>query len=296
MQMFFKQIFSNNYKENAKMHAINCAIYGKQQGKLSRKEDYQDSRNSQDCLDYRHNLAGFTLVEISISLVVIIILATAGLSIVASKAEEKRRQITIERLDFIENAIKDYFAESSTPIGLPCPAGYTNLMNQDDFGSSEGSLGNCNANNGVENLGGSSVFRGAIPFKELAISPIYMIDGWGNRFNYVIDEDVTSGNASVPSDIGIKQLDDSGGNNDIATAGSDRVIYFIFSNGANQFQAFSLKGQQRASAAGGKKGKQEEENMNDSDAIFRYEAFRTQVAGNAEYFDDIVRYNFAENF
>ena len=296
MQMFFKQIFSNNYKENAKMHAVNCAIYGKQQGKLSRKEDYQDSRNSQDCLGYRHNLAGFTLVEISISLVVIIILATAGLSIVASKAEEKRRQITIERLDFIENAIKDYFdgSSSSIPIGLPCPAGYTNLTNQDDFGSSEVSLGSCDTNNGVEALG-DGVFRGAIPFKELAISPIYMIDGWGNRFNYVIDQDVTSSSPTPASNIIIRQLDDSGSDKNIDTGGFN-TIYFIFSNGANQFQAFSLKGQQRASAAGGKKGKQEEENMNDSDAIFRDEAFRTQADGNAEYFDDIVRYNFAENF
>lgn len=126
----------------------------------------------------RHNTAGFSLAEMAIVLVIVVLLLGGLLVPLSARIESHNIQETRDTLSAINEALLGFAAAQGR---LPCPA-------QDGTTGIESPLG-----------GGicTNPYDGFIPAVTLGISPTdssgYAVDAWGNRIHYAISRDPTSG-------------------------------------------------------------------------------------------------------
>ena len=113
---------------------------------------------------------GFSLIELSIVLVIVGILAGSFISTIGSRIENTRRSDTIAQLNTIRDAIIGF---ASSKGRLPCPADTDTL--------------------GVESPdgGGACLQHGFIPGKTLGLRGSYnrdelLLDNWGNPIRYSV--------------------------------------------------------------------------------------------------------------
>jgi hypothetical protein len=94
-----------------------------------------------------------------------------------------KRADTIQRLRIIENALGGYIINNRK---LPCPAGIFLTPESNDYGKE-----NCAVNtaDGVKESG--KILYGTIPVEELKLATKYMIDGWNDKFVYMVIKDYT---------------------------------------------------------------------------------------------------------
>lgn len=109
---------------------------------------------------------GFSLLEITIVLVIVGLLLVSGITSFSTQQKKDRRQKTEIQLNSIQNALVWYAASSGR---LPCPD--TDL---DGMGNDDGS--SCTA------------LVGVFPWKELDAPNIKGLDAWGHYFTYHIGE------------------------------------------------------------------------------------------------------------
>lgn len=148
---------------------------------------------------FRSN-AGFSLVELSIVLVIVSIIAYSVSAVVAVQAEKGKIDATKAKLDRIESALALY---QNTNGGLPCPARGNVLLGATGAGDltfgTEVTPHGANAGNVCDDAGNiiendisggantSSIYRGVVPVRTLNLPDDYMFDGWGRRITYVVD-------------------------------------------------------------------------------------------------------------
>lgn len=134
---------------------------------------------------------GFTLLELSVVLVVVALVLGASISLGAARIEAQNINSTREKLDSIEQALNRYISQGSAAIvnGLPCPADGSLPPTNAAYGFS---VATCDAtgyanifNNTIPNTG--DIIGGVVPTGTLFLPPEYMLDGWGNKFSYHID-------------------------------------------------------------------------------------------------------------
>lgn len=131
-------------------------------------------------------MRGFTLIEISIVLVVIGLLLSGGLVALAPVLENAKRTETENTLTKVEDAILLYTIQNSC---LPCPANGTIATGTANAGQSEtngpayyttqcadDTATNCRADDG----------NNVVPWVTLGLSEADAIDAWGNRLYYAI--------------------------------------------------------------------------------------------------------------
>lgn len=232
---------------------------------------------------------GFTLVELSIVLVIIAILAGMGLTASISTLNFAKRKQTEAKLDTVEKAIAGFVAVNGR---LPCPANASLNINDANFGL-EYCTGNHSATvtlpTGVTNEGSdNTVIAGAIPYVELALPLEFVTDGWDNRFTYIITRGMagtgaTYGTPTTPARFrgmsdGLITIEDSTGANRTNVA-----AFALISHGPNGFGAWPKFG---GTQLGASSDLDEIENTHVGgtwNAIFVQKDF-------TETFDDIVRY------
>lgn len=213
--------------------------------------------------------SGFTLVELSIVLVIVGILLFGSLSVYTTAAENARIDSTNKILDAIERALKLHYRVNG---GLPCVAVGNLALNDSSFGDE----GDCTATAGV------------IPTRALNLPDSYMFDGWGNRISYIVaaacDEawisDDCAANLTVQDNTGASER----------TAGA---AYVVLSYGKNGLGAFNRNGNANEAAT-----EPFEVENDDGDTVFRDDFIRDwddTLTGSgsalaATYFDDIVRW------
>lgn len=264
-------------------------------------------------------MQGFTLIEISIVLVVIGLLISGGLVALAPVLENAKRTETENSITKIEDALTLYAIQYGC---LPCPA--------------DGSLASTNANAGTslaDGIGGTPYTamcvddaagtncggldqRNVVPWRTLGLTEADVTDGWGNRINYHVSEDdavyngpTCTGPGTGPYVAGIYrcgvnfpptaanyfQIQDAAGNE--ITNAAQRAVYVIISQGPDGDSAYaSQSGAQRANPQNSPP--QNENTDGNADEIFVQDIpnDRENVAPTAVYFDDITRWKTAPVF
>ncbi len=168
---------------------------------------------------------GFSLLELSISLIVISIVTTAVLALIPVIYKMRDARLTAERLKVLDNAIKAYILKHEK---LPLPADIKLTPSHTKFGREVSSTSDLKT---IKN----TIYVGTVPVFDLGLSSQYMTDGYGNKFVYQVkktccgDEQVFNC-AKESSDNITLQIDDK----------SQDVVYAIISNGPNRIGAFSL--------------------------------------------------------
>lgn len=242
---------------------------------------------------------GFSLVELSVALVVAGFVIYAALAVFTERSAIDKVAVTERKLEEIERAIRIYFKE----IGdLPCPADGDLAFDDARFGLGlEDIEGTCNYDNlGFDGPDASVIESGTVPARTLNLPDAYMFDAWGNRITYITSQDCVNNAAwnSCDGDIVIK--DNSG--NEI----TDSAIYILVSHGKNGWGAWGRNGGTDSRKYDSDMNTFEQENShvasdgsnNSYDATFIDTEINDDTAADltstGDYFDDIIRWKTKE--
>ncbi len=256
---------------------------------------------------------GFTLIELSIVLLVISVLVGGSLSVGMTLLEANRIATSKEHIQAVVDALNDYAEENNH---LPCPAVETLEPSDVDYGVGQGTEhrggdgqpdeGNCTGSTEIDTT--KRIFRGMVPIVELGLEGAKALDGWGNRLTYIVDEDLTfkgdtwtdngsqkfgyanMGNPNLYDDQSLTApvlIDDISTQGDIVirndqgvngTDVSTLAAFVVISHGKNGFRAHTNDGIRLPASADAN----EEENADNDDTFIQKLPSST--------FDDIVYY------
>ncbi|UCV04960.1 type II secretion system protein [Dechloromonas denitrificans] len=235
---------------------------------------------------------GFTLVEISIVLVIMALVLGAGMSLLMAQVDSQRQAATRVKEETIRSALTNFISRNSR---LPCPADPTLAAGDANFGVEAATPGTCT---GIISTGAAPavVVTGLVPWVSLGLAAETAADGFFNQFSYQVVASATNLNLrTIPGMRGYISLHSSGpGVLGQAPAGNQindcsnglafnpcAAVAVIVSHGKNGFGAF-LAGGARSSTAG--TGADERANA-DNDSQYVRKDF-SEIAGNR--FDDVL--------
>ncbi len=138
----------------------------------------------------RASRAAFSLVELSVVLVIISIVAVMGLEGVAFYMNRTAYKVTRERLEAIDQAMVRY---ARTYRRLPCPASESDTITSSCYGKEKNgaSAVTCAVNTGACNASvvpSGGAFWGHVPVRDLGLPLNTMVDGYGSRILYVVTQ------------------------------------------------------------------------------------------------------------
>lgn len=170
-------------------------------------------------------IAGFSLLELAIVLVIISLTASALLTLGTKRTQAARMDLTNQRFDDIE---LDLARQAWNQGELPCPAVGWLRPDNPNYGQPD-----C-ANTLIAAQG---IHVGTYPLRDEA-----MLDGWNRRITYVVDTDLTAANALLAADPDapvegsiIVRLTAGG------TQLSNRAAIVLISHGANGHGAWPMR-------------------------------------------------------
>lgn len=192
---------------------------------------------------------GYSLIEAMIVLVIISLASASYLQLKTFSVDASNIAKINNQLNEIQLAIDAY---ASLKGHLPCPARLNAAPDTANYGAAT----DCTAAavSGVTDSGsGTDVVRtGALPTKELNLSPSMMIDPWGNRITYAVikslgtskaNYDAYSSNSSY-----VIRVNDSSGNminsTNSSTTKKEVVAYVVVSHGKDARGAYNETGTQ----------------------------------------------------
>lgn len=139
----------------------------------------------------------FTLIELSIVIVIVSILITGALSVSVNAVNNAKTKITKERIAEIYKALGNYVLVNKK---LPCPAPITDTKSGTaTYGTASNTL-LCTTTGVVQSFTSANLVRGMVPVKTLGLPLDMAEDGFGDKFEYVVDKNYTvASNATTPS-------------------------------------------------------------------------------------------------
>jgi len=138
-----------------------------------------------NCRQNIRQLKAFSLIELSIVIVIISILLTGALSVSIANINNSRIKLTNDRLEAIYKALGNYLVANQK---LPCPAPINIDRNNASYGTSN-SGANCTTSSGVflsSASGATSLAYGAVPTKTLELPSEFAEDGFGSKIAYIV--------------------------------------------------------------------------------------------------------------
>ena len=253
------------------------------------------------------SMRGFSLIEISIVLVVIGLIISGGLLAVAPVIQGGKVNESKGKLDRIEQALTLYVIQNGC---LPCPAdgsltstsanaGWSeDSTNAAFYGPSAGAPNNrpC-SNTGCTTSAGAATAMGVVPWKTLGLSEADILDAWAGRVSYAVTSNLTTTVASsmVRGSPAIYPVGTITVNNNAATPRTQTTAaaYVLISHGPDRAWAFTPSGTNNADPHGSGAG---DPQFINSPANYAASTVRQdEVSGieAATYFDDIVRWRTA---
>jgi prepilin-type N-terminal cleavage/methylation domain-containing protein len=243
------------------------------------------------------SIAGFTLIELSIVIIIMGLLSTVFLASLKTSMMGRERKVTLENLESAQLALKSYLAMNDA---YPCPASRNALKDSKEYGRS---ISQCMPEQAslVTTLTGRDITAavagrdrrmvriGVLPFRSLSLSDAKAVDGWGNLLQYAVTESLTDP-LLFDQNKGAIDVVAEDGQSRIVPSGS--VQYVIFSTGRDGGGGIT---------ASGKMSKRQcpldmlqTENCDD-DAVFmdseaRYEALGKGTKEYAAVYDDHIAY------
>lgn len=232
---------------------------------------------------------GFSLVELSIVLAILGIVAAGGLSVGTTLVDQQANIASDSRVEEINKALQAYFAVNGY---LPCPAD----PNADLGTSALGLAANNNVCDDSVTTNAAmtaanitiqgTVLIGDVPTRRLGLRDRMIADEFGNRYTYAVSRlNTTTENAFTLAATGAITVVD-GGNNNIATD----VSYIVVSHGSDG------KGARRYQAGGptvpvacGATAALDVQNCDNANATFRDTRFNNGSVV-ASFYDDFTRW------
>jgi prepilin-type N-terminal cleavage/methylation domain-containing protein len=232
-----------------------------------------------------NNAKGFTLVELSIVVVLIGIIMTMGLKTFTATIDNSLISETKSKQERIKIALVGYLRTNGV---LPCP---------DNSGSAVVATGvaaaTCNA--------AAANGYGVVPWQTLGISRETVVDGWGNYFSYRIANGSPGKNwtakASASNDFTINELktptdaltvQELNADSSTLVDATKKAVVVILSHGKNGFGAKTTKVGARMSADDAGNG--EKTNAANGTATFVRRPITDSAAAFNGQYDDFVAY------
>jgi len=209
--------------------------------------------------------AGFSLVELSVVLVIMGVLLGLSLPLLSSQSQRAANVRTDAHRARLEEAIKSYWAHTNT---LPCPSP------PQAQGISPKSCG-----------GGNAV--GVIPYKTLGIPEKTAKDGHRRYFTYAVESKLTKppvdGDHSKTMGGSVIVLDDKGKNVIDSKDKSNYVVYVMISHGESGAGSFMPSGTRTVSDDPQIRQNPEKQKNGDSSLTFQYGKSEDQVFWESSY-------------
>lgn len=222
-------------------------------------------------LKQRHG--GFSLIELSVAIIVITLLVGSLLVPLSTQVDKRRYAETEKHLEQIREALIGFALAKRY---LPCPA----ISASNGVEDRDGATNAC-----TETSPGNPKRDGFVPWTTLGVVPY---DAWDNLIRYSIDPDFAKSgpndlfSLSSTGDIQIRDRDESGATVDIT---NPEIPAIIISHGKNGFGATSSAGVARA-VPGSWAG---DEKDNDTNTTLFYARKRTEeTSTTGGEFDDAV--------
>jgi prepilin-type N-terminal cleavage/methylation domain-containing protein len=183
--------------------------------------------------------SGFSLLELSIVLIVLSLMLGGILAVVTQETRRMKMDALKAKMNTIERAVLGFRKSQGR---LPCPAKPSLDITHASFGLEASNPGSCvggaivaDFTDGVKTVGGT------VPVHTLGLPEEYMFDPWGGRFTYIVDIDLTAtsaftSNLIASTDLGSITVNDANGN-----AREDKAVLAIISHGPNGHGAFQLE-------------------------------------------------------
>ncbi len=237
----------------------------------------------------KNQKTAFSLIELSIVIIIISILITGSLSASVSALNNARIKVTKDRMAEIYKALGNYLLINGT---LPCPASIIAVKASDaTYGTSAGvagacaSSGDCSAT-GVCNpaSGATNLVYGMVPVKTLGLSNDMAEDGFENKIAYIVDKNFTGSNfgttAIATGTMTVNEIPGSA-----TQTNTDDAIFALVSHGSNKSGAFANN-----SATQNTRSIDSSEMSNDLDDLTspNFDNILIADAKNSDFFDDIV--------
>jgi type II secretory pathway pseudopilin PulG len=184
--------------------------------------------------------AGYNLIGVSLFIVVLGILTTAGIGLKQQYDWAQRQDITTANMALVKEALARFQSQHGR---LPCPASLTAPPGSPEFGKEAPCTAGPLANQTFQQDGrdGRKIRYGAVPVRTLGMTDSMTVDGWSHRLVYALTEYYALGMPDFDSNNGaIKVVDDTG--NSATNHSSGNVIYTVMSPGADTRGAYTLAG------------------------------------------------------
>jgi prepilin-type N-terminal cleavage/methylation domain-containing protein len=227
---------------------------------------------------------GFSLVELSIVVLVIGIVLTMGIGAWTANLENQAHSATAQRQATIKEALTGYLRRNSR---LPCP--------DTDFTAPDGIENRATA--GDPTTACTAAF-GVLPYVTLGLARDAVRDGWGNFFSYhVSNTNITaasSGNWSAntdwtrtawfrPGNTGLITVNERSGATVTPVATS--IVTVVVSHGRNGLGAYTIGGTRNTLPA---VGADEEDNTDGDTTYFRRELTADDAATGGPFDDQVL--------
>src|SRR3989338_4936733 len=251
--------------------------------------------------------SAFTLIELSVILLVLSILAIGVLLVTTTNVENKKIAITKKRMETIYKALAVYVIKEGN---LPCPASLINKKDATNYGVLIGTEGDCSndlASDGVyASSAQSNIIYGAVPVISLSL-PIEMAeDGFGGKIIYAVSQFHTKSEFPTLTDNEGFSFYDTGSTSlmTVINRASDDVktdvMFVLMSLGENKYGGFNADSISQNSTTSSNAYEQDNYIKNINTASFPYQAdfgedasYPSQVVfnlsdDNDSSFDDIL--------
>ena len=150
---------------------------------------------------------GFSLVELSVVVAIIAVIAVMGLDTIATFVGRTAYQSTQDKMAVIKVALAKhryvygYLPCPADPNASPISAGYGKESRSASLGCNNAGALNSTLSSG--NITNNSILFGDLPVRDLELPLSYMKDGYGSRLRYVVVSGLTTANNFASTADGI---------------------------------------------------------------------------------------------
>jgi prepilin-type N-terminal cleavage/methylation domain-containing protein len=237
----------------------------------------------------------FSLIELSIAIMVISILIVGFLNVSSGKGSNNKAKITKDRIDIVYKSLGEFVLKNKR---LPCPASIKAIKTVDaNYGIEGTAAGTCTAGTGVylsTASGATNMVYGMIPVKSLGLSNDYGEDGFGSKFAYIVDKTYTIGTTFSTSSGSVliqKYI------NGAYVSDSNNAIFAIISYGPNKSSSFNANSSsQNMLTSDVDEMFNDPITLNDGAKTADFTQTLVNSSERSTIFDDIVFYKSRDNF
>ena len=253
----------------------------------------------------------FSLIELSIVIVIVSILITGALSVSVNSINNSKSKLTRDRLTEIYKALGNYMVTNKK---LPCPAPIIDTKSRTATYGTATSTTLCANTAGVsQSANSTNLVRGMVPIKTLGLPLDMAEDGFGNKFEYIVDKNYTLASAGTSPSSGVGDFGTSSTANILiyekagssavqltTTSGTDvannntAAVFALISVGGNKAGAYGYDSTSRTALPNDTEEASNLPTSTSDDTTYSNTLYVS--SGNSDVFDDVIFYKTRNSF